>query len=100
MSEIRTAKDLYVVIIGKTKTIAQHVEENKWRICGSMVNYQNTDVEVIKALNLANDTSTTTEQALNIDSVINFICSDKLNDVKNANCKEQCSFCKTAYKGC
>ena len=35
-----------------------------------------------------------------IGSVINFICADKLNDVKDANCKEQCSFCKTAYKGC
>jgi len=70
MSEIRTAKDLYVVIIGKTKTVAQHVEENKWRICGSMVNYQNTDVDVIKALDLANAPSTNTEKALNIDSVV------------------------------
>ena len=69
MSDLKTDSDLYIVIINNTKTIAQHLEENKWRICGSMVNYENTDVDVIKSLNLANEPNTSEETALNIDFV-------------------------------
>tara|TARA_R110002020_G_scaffold222063_3_gene430418 strand:+ start:72 stop:383 length:312 start_codon:yes stop_codon:yes gene_type:complete len=69
MSDLKIASDLYIVIINNTKTVAQHLEENKWRICGSMVNYQNTDVDVIKHLDLANEPTTSNENALNIDLV-------------------------------
>ena len=71
MSDLKIASDLYIVIINNTKTVAQHLEENKWRICGSMVNYQNTDVDVIKHLDLANEPTTSNENALNIDLVSN-----------------------------
>ena len=80
MSDLKTASNLYIVIINNTKTVAQHLESNKWRICGSMVNYENIDVDVIKALNLANEPTTINDTALNIDLVSKSYSVQQMDD--------------------